>query len=305
MVAYLARHAVQLVIAVFGISVIVFCIGFVIGDPINVLVAPDASVEDREIFRRAMGLDQPVPVQYARFLAGAIRLDFGDSFRIKKPAIELVLERMPATLQLTFAGIALALVVSIPLGVLAAYYRNSWIDAVSTLIAVASQAMPIYWLGLMMIIVFGVQLKWLPPSGYGSWQHAVMPTICLGLFLAPVIMRLLRSSLIEVLSLDYIRTARAKGLTDRKVIIAHALRNATAPTLAVLGLQFGQLLGGAIITETVFAWPGVATLAVGAIRNADFPVTQASVIVIALLVCIVNLLTDLAVAALDPRVRVD
>ncbi len=304
MVAYLARHAIQLVIAIFGISIIVFCIGFVIGDPINVLLPPDASREDRETFRRVMGLDQPVYVQYARFLGGAVRLDFGESFRIKKPAIDLVLERMPATLQLALVGTLLAVVVAAPLGMLAAYYRNSWIDTLATLIAVAGQAMPIYWLGLMMIIVFGVQLKWLPPSGYGTWQHMVMPAVCLGLFLAPVIMRLLRSSLIEVLNLDYIRTARAKGLTERQLVLTHALRNAAAPTLAVLGLQFGQLLGGAVITETVFAWPGVATLAVSAIRNADFPVTQASVIVIALLVCVVNLLTDVAVAVLDPRVRI-
>jgi peptide/nickel transport system permease protein len=198
----------------------------------------------------------------------------------------------------------LAVLIALPLGIVSAYHRRSLIDTLATMLAVAGQAMPIYWLGLMLMILFSVRLKWLPASGYGTVAHLLMPAFCLGVFTAPLAMRLVRSGMLDVLTTDYVRTARSKGLREATVVLRHALRNTLIPVVTVLGLQFGQLLGGAIITETVFAWPGVAQLAVNAIVNADFPVVQASIIMLAVLITAVNLGVDLLVGVLDPRIRV-
>src|SRR6266850_2137733 len=216
---------------------------------------------------------------------------------------QLVLERMPPTIYLTLAGLAVALAIALPLGFLAALKRHSFVDNVCTMLAVAGQAMPIFWLGIMLIIIFAVRLKALPASGYGTWQHFLMPAFTLGAFLAPLTMRLVRSGVIEIMNMDYIRTARAKGVGENTVVVKHAFRNACIPVITVLGLQFGQLLGGAIVTETVFAWPGVATLTVDSIRNQDFPVVQCAVILLALLIVAVNLIVDLIVGVIDPRIR--
>lgn len=305
MVGYIVRNLLQMLVVLFGISVIVFVLNYMIGDPVGVLLGPEAPRETREIFRHQMGFDRPLMVQYLDFARGAIVGDFGTSYRVPRPAMELVMERMPATLLLTTTGMGLAVLIAIPLGVLSARRRNSLVDSLSTIIAVAGQAMPIYWLGLMLMIVFSVRLKWLPASGYGTLEHLIMPAFCLGVFTAPVAMRLVRSGMLDVLTMDYVRTARSKGLAERTVLIRHVIRNTMIPVVTVLGLQFGQLLGGAIITETVFAWPGVAQLAVNAIINADFPVTQAAVIMLAVLITGVNLLVDLAVGFLDPRIRLD
>src|SRR2546425_1594312 len=210
---------------------------------------------------------------------------------------------MPPTLYLTTAGLVAALLIALPLGILAALKRHSFVDNLCTAIAVAGQAMPIFWLGIMLIIVFAVRLKTLPASGYGTWQHFLMPAFTLGAFLAPITMRLVRSGVIEIMNMEYIKTARAKGLAERLVVIKHAFRNACIPVITVLGLQFGQLLGGAIVTETVFAWPGVATLTVDAIRNQDFPVVQCAVVLLALVIAVVNLVVDLAVGLTDPPIR--
>jgi peptide/nickel transport system permease protein len=201
------------------------------------------------------------------------------------------------------AGLVVALVIALPLGILAALRRNSWLDSLCTVVAVAGQATPIFWLGIMLIIVFAVRLKALPASGYGTWQNFLMPAFCLGAALAPITMRLVRSGVIDVMNLEFIKTARAKGLAEPVVVVKHAFRNACIPVITVLGLQFGQLLGGAIITETVFAWPGVATLTVESIRNQDFPVVQCAVILLALLIVGVNLIVDLIVGFIDPRIR--
>lgn len=306
--AYIAQRVIQMIIAVFGISVIVFIITNMIGDPINVLLPPETPREQREVFREQMGFNRPLVVQYADFLGDAVRGDFGSSFRSERPALTIVLERMPATLLLTFAGTVLAIVIAIPMGIISAYKRHTVWDNLSTLFVVAGQAMPIFWLGLMLIIIFGVNLKWLPPSGYGEFgidrlKHMVLPTVVLGVFLAPVTERLVRSGVLDALTQDYVRTARAKGLRERVVLTRHALRNTMIPVTTVLGLQFGQLLGGAVITETVFAWPGVGLLAIDSIRNADFPVTQAAVITLAIIISLVNLAVDLIVGVLDPRIR--
>ncbi|MER3397342.1 MAG: ABC transporter permease [Chloroflexota bacterium] len=303
MSTYLARQVIQLAIAVWGISVIVFVVNFVIGDPINALVPPETPEETRQLLRHQYGFDRPILVQYLDFARGAVVGNFGESYLFRKPALDLVLERLPATLQLTVAGMGVATLIAIPVGIISAYWRYSLIDNIATLVAVAGQAMPIYWLGLMLILLFSVHLRWLPASGYGTPQHLILPAFCLGVFTAPVAMRLVRSGMLDVLAQDYIRTARAKGLTEWAVVMRHALRNTMIPVVTVLGLQFGQLMGGAVITETVFAWPGVALLLINAIYRSDIPVMQAAVIILALIIAGVNFLVDLVVAVLDPRIR--
>ncbi len=299
--AYIANRLLQTAVVIVGISMIAFMITYLVGDPLAVLLPLDAPKEQRDVYRHALGLDQPLPMQYYHFVSRVATGNFGDSYVIHKPAYQLIVERMPATLLLTFSGLLVALMIAVPLGILAAYHKNSWIDNLSTVIAVAGSAMPIYWLGLMLIILFGVRLRWLPPSGYGSWRNLIMPAFTLGVFLAPITMRLVRSGMLDTLSQDYIRVARAKGLTERAVLSRHALKNVMIPVISVLGLQFGQLLGGAIVTETTFAWPGVASQAVSSIQNQDRPVVQAAVIILATLICLVNLGVDILVAFLDPR----
>ena len=301
---YIARQLVQLVVVVIGISILAFGILHVIGDPVLLLLPQNAGKEEYARYTKLHGLDQPIWVQYWKFASRAVQGDFGRSWYGNAPALPLVLERMPPTIYLTLAGLGVALVLAIPLGVLAALRRHSFVDNLCTMVAVAGQAMPLFWLGIMLIIIFAVRLKVLPASGYGTWQHFLMPAFCLGAFLAPITMRLVRSGLIDVLNMEYIKTARAKGLTEGWVVVKHAFRNACIPVITVLGLQFGQLLGGALVTETVFAWPGVATLVVDSIRNQDFPVVQCAVILLALLIVSVNLIVDVLVGFIDPRVRV-
>jgi ABC-type dipeptide/oligopeptide/nickel transport system permease component len=301
---FLARQLVQLVVVVFGISLLAFGILHVLGDPVLLLLPQNAGVQEFERYRHLLGLDRPLYVQYWKFVSGAVRGDFGKSWYADTPAFKLVLERMPPTIYLTLAGLLVALLISLPLGILAALKRHSWVDTLCTGLAVAGQATPLFWLGIMLMIVFAVRLKLLPASGYGTWQNFILPAFCLGATLAPITMRLVRSGVIEVMNMEFIKTARAKGLAEQVVVIKHAFRNACIPVITVLGLQFGQLLGGAIITETVFAWPGVATLTVESIRNQDFPVVQCAVILLALLIVGVNLLVDIVVGVIDPRIRV-
>jgi len=300
---YLVRQLVQLVVVILGISILVFSILHIIGDPVTLLLPQNAGKEEYARYKHLMGLDRPVWVQYWKFATSAIHGDFGKSWYGNAPAFGLVIDRMPPTIYLTLAGLGVALLIALPLGVLAALKRHSVVDTLCTLLAVAGQAMPIFWLGIMLIIIFAVRLRLLPASGYGTWQNFVMPAFCLGAFLAPLTMRLVRSGLIEVLNMEFIKTARAKGLGERMVVIKHAFRNACIPVVTVLGLQFGQLLGGAFITETVFAWPGVATLTVDSIRNQDFPVVQCAVVLLALIIVTVNAFVDLLVGLIDPRIR--
>jgi peptide/nickel transport system permease protein len=302
---FLVQQCAQLLVVCLGISIITFLLLHLKGDPVVLLLPLDAGKEQMESFRHLMGFDQPLYVQYLRFLTGAVRGDFGDSLYMKKSAFALVMERMPATLLLTFTGLFISLVIAVPLGIVSAIRRYSLVDNLCTMFAVGGQAMPIFWLGIMLIIVFSVKLHWLPASGAGSWAHLVLPATTLGFFLAPLTMRLVRSGMLEVLSQDYVRTARAKGVSERQVLLKHALRNAAIPVITVIGLQFGQLLGGAIVTETVYAWPGVATFTVTAIRNSDFPVVQAAVFLLALCIVVVNLLVDLFVGLIDPRIRLE
>jgi len=302
--SYVVHQLVQLVVVVIGISILAFVILHVLGDPVLLLLPQNAGKEEFERYRKLLGLDQPLWVQYWKFASQAVQGDFGKSWYADTPAFSLVLERMPPTIYLTLAGLVVALLIALPLGILAALKRHSFVDTLCTGIAVAGQAMPLFWFGIMLIIIFAVRLRALPASGYGTWQHFVMPAFCLGAALAPITMRLVRSGVIEVLSMEYITTARAKGVGERTVVIKHAFRNACIPIITILGLQFGQLLGGAIITETVFAWPGVATLTVESIRNQDFPVVQCAVVLLALLIVTANVIVDLVVGFIDPRIRV-
>jgi len=301
---YALRQLLQLGVVIVGISMLAFAILHVIGDPVLLLLPQNAGKEEYERYHKLLGLDKPVYVQYWKFASRAVQGDFGKSWYTDTPAFKLVLERMPPTLYLTSAGLLAALLIALPLGILAALKRHSFVDNVCTMLAVAGQAMPIFWLGIMLIIIFAVRLKALPASGYGTWQHFLMPAFTLGAFLAPITMRLVRSGVIEIMNMDYIRTARAKGVGENTVVVKHAFRNACIPVITVLGLQFGQLLGGAIVTETVFAWPGVATLTVDSIRNQDFPVVQCAVVLLALIIVSVNFVVDMIVGLIDPRIRI-
>ena len=301
---YALRQVVQLAVVIVGISMLAFAILHVIGDPVTLLLPQNAGKEEYARYNKLLGLDKPIYVQYWKFASRAVQGDFGKSWYADTPAFKLVLERMLPTLYLTTAGLVTALLIALPLGILAALKRHSFVDSLCTVAAVAGQAMPIFWLGIMLIIIFAVQLRLLPASGYGTWQHFLMPSFTLGAFLAPITMRLVRSGVIEIMNMEYIKTARAKGLAERLVVIKHAFRNACIPVITVLGLQFGQLLGGAVVTETVFAWPGVATLTVDAIRNQDFPVVQCAVVLLALIIVAINFLVDMIVGLIDPRIRV-
>ena len=301
--SYLLRRLWQSLLVLFGVSVVVFLILHLTGDPAALLLPPDATAEDIAKFRTAMGFDDPVAVQYVRFLKGAVRGDFGESLRHGEPAMGLVLERLPATFELAGAGLVIALTLAIPAGIVSAVRRNTTVDYVSTVVALLGQAMPTFWLGIMLILVFSVRLNWLPSSGRGSLEHLILPAITLGLFTTARITRLTRSGMLEVLGQDYIRTARAKGVGEPPVVWKHALKNASIPIVTIVGIELGTLLGGSVITETIFAWPGVGRLSVQAIFNRDYPVVQSAVFLLASTFVIVNLLVDVVYTYLDPRIR--
>ncbi len=301
--SYILHRLFQAIIVIWGISLITFALLHLFRDPVLILLPPEATKQDIEVLRREMGLDRPLVVQYVRFVSGMARGDFGKSLVMQRPALDLVLERMPMTLWLAASGLVLAIVISVPLGVVAAVRRNRLSDHSVSVFAVVGQAMPLFWLDIMLIIIFAVKLRLLPASGAGSLKHIILPAAGIAVSLLPILMRMTRSRMIEILSQDYIRTARAKGLRESAVLFRHALQNALIPVVTILGFQFGLLLGGAVITETIFAWPGVASLVVDSIFNSDFPVVQAAVAVFALLIVLANLFTDIAVAWLDPKTR--
>ena len=303
MKVYLLRRFLQSLLVLLGVSFVVFGILFLTGDPALVLLPPDASAEDIEKFRQSMGFNDPFFVQYGRFLAGALRGDFGQSIRHGEPAFDLVVERMPATFELSGAALAIALCLAIPAGIVSAVRRNTVIDYFSTVVALLGQSMPTFWLGIMLILLFSVQLNLLPSSGRGGWQHMLLPAITLGLFTTARITRLTRSGMLEVLSQDYIRTARAKGVANPPVVWKHALKNAAIPIVTIVGIELGTLLGGSVITETIFAWPGVGRLSVQAIYNRDYPVVQAAVFTLSATFVLVNLIVDMLYTYLDPRIR--
>jgi len=285
----------------------VFLISRLTGDPVSIMVDFDTPKEDREVLRKELGLDKPIPIQYLIFLKGVIRGDFGTSIRYEEPAIDLVLQRIPATLRLLVFTLFWALIFAIPIGIISALKRNSIFDLIGMTSTFLGQSIPSFWLGIMMIMIIGVHFRLLPISGYGGGDvaHIIMPAMTLGAFEMASFARITRSSMLEVLDMDYIQTARAKGLRESLVVIKHALRNALIPIITIMGLHVALLMGGAVITEQIFAYPGVGWLAVQSIYNRDFPVVQAIVMVVSIGVVATNFLIDIIYTIIDPRIRYD
>jgi ABC-type dipeptide/oligopeptide/nickel transport system permease component len=292
----------HLLVVMLGTASLVFVVLRLTGDPAMMVAPPGATLDDLAAIRRELGLDHSIGMQYVEFLRKLAVGDLAESFRYRRPALEIVSERAGATVQLALVAQLLAIVLAIPLGVVAAIRRDSWLDATLTGLATLGQSIPHFWLGLMAIVVFAVQLGWLPTSGRGGWSHLVLPAITLSSYSMASLTRLMRSSVLEVLGSDYIRTARAKGLGTGPVLFKHALKNAMIPLVTLIGLQLGVLLSGAVIVETVFAWPGIGRLIIEAIHTRDYPLVQAGVVLMALLFVIVNQGVDLCYRWLDPRV---
>jgi peptide/nickel transport system permease protein len=300
---YLVQRVLGGLIAMLGVSVLVFVLLRLTGDPARLMVAPGSTQADYLRLREVFGLDQPVPVQYAIFLSGIVKGDFGQSFVYKSSAAQVVLERFPATLELAAATFVLIGCIGIPIGIVSATRPNSWVDQLASIGTLAGQAIPHFWLGIMLILLVSVQLRWLPTSGRGGLDHLVLPALTLSAYSVSRLSRVTRSEMLEALSHDYVRTARAKGLRERHVVSRHALKNVALALLTVLGFDAAYLVGGSIITETVFAWPGVGRLVVDAISQRDFPVVQAVVFFMAGLIVLVNLAIDFLYRVLDPRLQ--
>jgi peptide/nickel transport system permease protein len=299
----IVRRVVRLFVVLAGVSLVTFAILQVSGDPIA-LMMPEAPEADRAVLRQSMGFNDALPVQFGRFVWNLARGDFGHSFFHREPALPLVLARMPTTILLAVLAMGLSLFIAVPIGILSAVRRNSVFDHGATFVVFLGSSMPGFWTGIMLILLFAVQLRLLPVSGWESWAALVLPTLTLATFSTPLLLRIVRSSMLEVINLDYVRTARAKGVSEWLVICHHALVNAALPLVTVAGLQVGLLLSGAIVTETVFAVPGVGRLIVGAIRQLDFPIVQAGVFVVALMVVLVNFAVDMLYIYLNPQIRV-
>jgi peptide/nickel transport system permease protein len=300
---YVVGRVLQAAVALLGVTAVAFLLVSLSGDPAFILLSPEAGEEQRAAFRRLYGLDAPLPVQYVRYLTHVARGDFGTSFAFDRPAMAVVLERAPATLALTAAALCLGIAVGVPAGVLAAVRAGAVLDRTVMAFVLLGQSIPTFWLGLVMIRIFAVNFRLVPVSGYGTPLHLLMPAVVLGLYLAALLARVTRSEMLEAMAQDYVRTARAKGLPERAVTLAHALKNALLPIVTVIGLQLGALLGGAVITETVFAWPGVGTLVLDAILRKDYPVVLAVVEFVAAAFIVINMGLDVLYGVLDPRLR--
>ena len=304
MFAFIVKRLGLALLVALAVSVIAFFLLRLSGDVATAIAGEGARQEDIEMVRRAYGLDRPLLVQYFDWLWHVLRGDFGTSLFFKTDVLDLVWDKLPTTLTLGLLSLGFALLISIPLGVLAATFANSWIDRLALGLAVIGQAMPTFFFALLLIMLFSVELRWLPVSGSGSWANFVMPTIALGYYATPALMRLVRAGMVEVLSADYIRTARAKGLPTHSVIFKHALRNALVPVVALAAVQLGFLLGGSVVIETIFALDGLGFLAYESITHKDFPVMQAIVLLLSVFYVVLTLAADVANAWLDPRIRV-
>ena len=303
MIAYLGQRLVWAIAVLVGISLAVFLVVHLSGDPTALYMGPEGTKEDYEILRAALGFDRPLPEQYGHFLVRALQGDFGRSLRHRQPTLPLVLQRFPATATLAVAALALATLLALPLGVLAAVRRGSVVDSGAMALALAGQCMPTFWLGILLILAFAVNLRWVPVYGGEGMLTLILPATTLGVWAMARTARITRSSMLEVLNQDFLRTARAKGIGETSVILRHALRNGAIPIVTALGLELGNLLGGAVITEAVFAYPGVGRLAVEAVVNKDVPLIQAVVFTVAAVLLLLNVFIDLVYTALDPRVR--
>jgi ABC-type dipeptide/oligopeptide/nickel transport system permease component len=294
---------IQTPIALVAVLLVVFLCLLATGDPVEMLAPPEATAADKEQLRHAYGLDQPAIVQFGAFLTRAARGDFGRSFFKGKPALDLVLERFPASLALALASTAIAVVIGVPLGILAAVRRGTLVDQAAMGLALLGQSIASFWLALMLILVFAVGLHWLPVSGYQGPQYLVLPAVALSFWLLALLARLTRSEMLEVLSEDYVRTARAKGLRDWAVLTRHALRNTLIPLVTMAGLSLGWQLGGALVIESVFAWPGLGLLLLESVLRRDYPVVLAGITLLATVFILLNLLVDLLYVYVDPRIR--
>ena len=303
MTAFLVRRLVRTIVVLWGVTTIVFVVTRLSGDPIALIVPPEAPRAEIERVRAQFGFDRPLPVQYGIFIRRAVVGDFGQSIRQRQPAMRLAVDRLPATLQLAAWSFLFAVVVGVPLGIVAGVRPRSLWDNVTMTVAVVGQAVPTFYLGILLIIFVAVRLGWLPVGGRGDWKTLVLPVITLGTYAMASIARLTRSAMLEVMSQDYVRTGRAKGLSERAVTLRHGFRNALIPVVTIMGLQFGTLLGGAVVTETIFAWPGLGLLAINGIGSRDYPVVQAAVFLAAVSFVIINLVVDLLYSQLDPRIR--
>ncbi|PWM61425.1 MAG: ABC transporter permease [Clostridia bacterium] len=300
---YVLKRLIYAVFVIFCVVTIVFFLTRLSGDPARLMAAPDASDEEILELREALGLNKPLIVQYGEYLVRAVQGDFGMSYRHGEPAMQLVLDRLPMTMRLSGMALLIALLVALPLGLIAAVYRDSVLDQAAMTLSLFGQSFPTFWMGIMLILIFSETLRWLPTSGTGGIEYMILPAVTLSFQTTANVTMLLRSSMLEVLGTDYIRTARAKGVQERGVIVAHALRNAALPVITAISLQIGPMLGGAVVTETVFAYPGMGRLAVQAINNRDFTVVQAFVVVMAVIIVSINLITDLIYTVVDPRIK--
>ncbi len=304
MLTFITHRLAGSLLVIFGVVTIVFLLIHMIpGDPVEIMLGESASTADREALRIALGLDQPLLLQFRHYLSGLLHLDMGQSIHYRRPVSELLLERLPATGLLAAATLIITLVLALPLGIIAAVRRNTLWDTGAMSFSMLGVSIPNFWLGPMLILVFSLWLGWFPVSGRSGFASVILPALTLGTGLVAVLSRMVRSSMLEVLGEDYMRTAKAKGMSPQRVILHHGLRNALLPVITLLGLQLGALLAGAVITETVFSWPGVGLLTIESIQSRDYPVVQACVLLISVTYVFVNLLTDLAYAWIDPRIR--
>jgi peptide/nickel transport system permease protein len=321
MLAFVLRRAVQAVLVMIVVALIAFTLFRFVGDPINQMVGIETSAQERQALRQQLGLNDSVVVQFARFIWGAVHFDFGASYQFKQPVVDLIAERFPATMELSLVSALLSLLLGIPMGVYTALHRTSWLSRLFLTVSLVGISLPTFLIGILLIFVFAVTLRWLPSFGRGDvvdlgfWttglltksglRAIILPAITLGLFQMALIMRLVRSEMIEVLRTDYIKFARARGLPDRIVYFGHALKNTLVPVMTIAGLQFGSIIAFAIITETVFQWPGMGLLFLKAVQNADIPIMSAYLLLVAAIYVAINLVVDLLYVVVDPRIRID
>ena len=301
--SFVGYRLLRALITLWVVSTVVFVVMRLSGDPVPLLLPPDAPRSEIFRVRAELGLDRPLPVQYAVFLGNVLRGDFGRSIHFREPASRVVMGYLPATLELGLTAFLFAVVVAVPVGLLSAVRRNTFLDHAAMGVALVGQSAPTFFIGILFILLLSLKGGWFPTSGRGTWAHLVLPALTLALFAMASVARLTRSAMLEVLRADYIRTARAKGLAEVLVVAKHTLKNAAIPIVTITGLQFGTLLGGAVVTETVFAWPGIGRLAIQSIYNRDYPVVQCTVFLAAVMFIVINFAIDLVYGFLDPRVR--
>ena len=321
MLAFVLRRAVQAVLVMVVVALIAFTLFRFVGDPVNQMVGIETSAQERELLRQQLGLNDPVVIQFARFIWATAHLDFGASYQFKQPVIDLFAERFPATIELSIVSALFSLLLGIPMGVYTALHRDSWLSGIILTVSLVGISLPTFLIGILLIYVFAVSLPWLPSFGRGDvvalgfWttglltksglRAIILPAVTLGLIQMALIMRLVRSEMIEVLRTDYIKFARARGLPNRIVNFGHALKNTLVPVMTIAGLQFGSIIAFAIITETVFQWPGMGLLFLRAVQNADIPIMSAYLLLVAAIFVVINLVVDLLYVVVDPRIRID